>query len=125
MTKNKEPVASDSYIITNKTTKKYYFIRPYLYYNNKVSKELKDRKTTTKSMHQKQITSDHAPESKRNKKKSNKNCHTFTRYEIQKQQNYETINNVSKWKMLLTQRTDTNIDMDKKFKKFKTLSDMK
>ena len=62
MTKNKEPVASDSYIITNETTKKYYFIRPYLHYNNKVSKELKDRKTTTKSMHQKWITSDPAPE---------------------------------------------------------------
>ena len=70
MRKNKEPVASDSDIITNETTKKYYFIRPYFHYNNKVSKELKDRKTTTKSMHQKRITSDHAPESKRNKKRA-------------------------------------------------------
>jgi hypothetical protein len=37
--------------------------------------------------------------------------------------NYETINNVSKWKMLLTQRTETNKDMDKKFKKFKQITD--
>ena len=71
MTKNKEPVAFDSDIITNKTTKKYYFIRPYFHYNNKVSKELKDRKTTTKIMHQKKINSNHAPESKRNQNKSN------------------------------------------------------
>ena len=37
--------------------------------------------------------------------------------------NYETINNVTKWKMLLTQRTETNKDMDKKFKKFKQITD--
>ena len=53
MTKNEEPVASDSDIITNKTPKKCYFVRPYFHYNNKVSKELRDKKTTTKSMHQK------------------------------------------------------------------------
>ena len=70
MTKNKELVASNSDIITKKTTKKYYFIRPYFHYNNKVSKELKDRKTTTKSKHQKRITSDHAPELKRNQKRA-------------------------------------------------------
>ena len=69
MTKNEEQVASDSDIITNETTKKYYFIRPYFHYNNKVSKELNDRKTTTKNMHQKRITYNHAPELKRNKKK--------------------------------------------------------
>ena len=32
--------------------------------------------------------------------------------------NYETINNVRKWKMLLTQRTEIQKDVDKKFKKF-------
>ena len=32
--------------------------------------------------------------------------------------NYETINNVKKWKMLLTQRTEIQKDVDKKFKKF-------
>ena len=37
--------------------------------------------------------------------------------------NYETINNVTKWKMLLTQRTETNKDMDKKFRKFKQITD--
>lgn len=33
--------------------------------------------------------------------------------------NYETINNVRKWKMLLTQRTQIQKDVDKKFHKFK------
>jgi hypothetical protein len=32
--------------------------------------------------------------------------------------NYETINNVKKWKMLLTQRTEIQKDVDLKFKKF-------
>lgn len=32
--------------------------------------------------------------------------------------NYETINNVKKWKMLLTQRTDIQNDVDLKMKKF-------
>ena len=32
--------------------------------------------------------------------------------------NYETINNVRKWKMMLTQRTEIQKDVDKKFKKF-------
>jgi hypothetical protein len=32
--------------------------------------------------------------------------------------NYETINNVKKWKMLLTQRTEIQKDVDVKFKKF-------
>lgn len=38
--------------------------------------------------------------------------------------NYETINNVRKWKMLLTQRHDVQREVDKKFKKFKQISDM-
>lgn len=36
--------------------------------------------------------------------------------------NYETINNVKKWKMLLTQRTDIQKNVDAKFKKFKDIS---
>jgi hypothetical protein len=37
--------------------------------------------------------------------------------------NYETINNVKKWKMLLTQRTEVQDIVDRKFKKFKQISD--
>lgn len=37
--------------------------------------------------------------------------------------NYETINNVRKWKMLLTQRTEIQKEVDKKFKKFKEIAD--
>lgn len=37
--------------------------------------------------------------------------------------NYETINNVKKWQMLLTQRTEIQKDVDKKFKKFKQIAD--
>ena len=37
--------------------------------------------------------------------------------------NYETINNVKKWKMLLTQRTEIQRDVDRKFKKFKQIAD--
>jgi hypothetical protein len=37
--------------------------------------------------------------------------------------NYETINNVSKWTMLLTQRTEINKIVDAKFKKFRQIAD--
>lgn len=36
--------------------------------------------------------------------------------------NYETINNVKKWKCVLTQRTDIQKNCDAKFKKFKEIS---
>lgn len=36
--------------------------------------------------------------------------------------NYETINNVRKWNMLLTQRSEIQKDVDKKFKKFKQIA---
>ena len=36
--------------------------------------------------------------------------------------NYETINNVKKWNMLLTQRTEIQKDVDRKFKKFQEIS---
>jgi hypothetical protein len=36
--------------------------------------------------------------------------------------NYETINNVKKWKMLLTQRNEIQKDVDRKFKKFREIS---
>jgi hypothetical protein len=35
--------------------------------------------------------------------------------------NYETINNVIGWKMKLTQRSEIQKDVDKKFKKFKQI----
>ena len=38
--------------------------------------------------------------------------------------NYETINNVKKWRMLLTQRTEIQKDVDKKFKKFRQIAEM-
>ena len=38
--------------------------------------------------------------------------------------NYETINNVRKWQMLLTQRTEIQKDVDKKFKKFRQIADL-
>jgi len=37
--------------------------------------------------------------------------------------NYETINNVSKWTMLLTQRTEINKIVDAKFKKFRQIAE--
>ena len=36
--------------------------------------------------------------------------------------NYETINNVKKWKMLLTQRNDIQKNCDAKFKKYREIS---
>ena len=36
--------------------------------------------------------------------------------------NYETINNVRKWNMLLTQRSEVQKDVDKKFRKFKQIA---
>ena len=36
--------------------------------------------------------------------------------------NYETINNVKKWKVLLTQRTDIQKNCDAKFQKFREIS---
>lgn len=35
---------------------------------------------------------------------------------------YETINNVREWNMLLTQRSEVQKDVDKKFKKFKQIA---
>ena len=37
--------------------------------------------------------------------------------------NYETINNVSKWTMLLTQRAEINKIVDAKFKKFRQIAE--
>lgn len=35
---------------------------------------------------------------------------------------YETVNNVRQWNMLLTQRSEVQKDVDKKFKKFKQIA---
>ena len=40
-----------------------------------------------------------------------------------KNHNYETINNVRMWKMLLIQRNEIQDEVDKKFKKFKKIAD--
>ena len=37
--------------------------------------------------------------------------------------NYETINNVRKWKMLLTQRNEIQDNVDRKFKKYRQIAD--